>query len=83
MRLSIRVRTILALNVFVLALTLAMGYIAQEVAGRVVEERFAKEMANGVSGYLKDKGSFLKDTVMTDLRKMFHAEWLAAHDHPH
>ena len=77
MRLSIRVRTILALNVFVLALTLAMGYI-KEVAGRVVEERFAKEMANGVSGYLKDKGSFLKDTVMTDLRKMFHAEWLAA-----
>ena len=51
MQLSIRVRTILALNVFVLGLALALGWIAQEVAGQVVEERFAKEMANGVSGF--------------------------------
>ena len=78
MRLSIRVRTILALNVFVLGLAMALGWIAQEVAGQVVEERFAKEMANGVSGFLKDKSLPLNDTMMAYLRDMFHAQWLTS-----
>jgi signal transduction histidine kinase len=78
MQLSIRVRTILALNVFVLGLALALGWIAQEVAGQVVEERFAKEMANGVSGFLKDKSLPLNDTMMAYLRDMFHAQWLTS-----
>ena len=78
MRLSIRVRTILALNVFVLGLALALGWIAQEVAGKVVEEQFAKKMATGVSGFLKDKSLPVNDTMMAYLRQMFQAHWVTS-----
>ncbi len=76
MSLSIRVRTILALNVFVVGLVLTIGWIAQDVAGQVVEERFAAEMVASMSGFLKDKTFPLTNVMMTYLREMSNADWL-------
>lgn len=77
MKVSIRTRTILALNVFVVGLVLIVGWIAQDVAGRVVEERFASEMVVSMSGFLRDKTFPLSNTMMSYLGEMSNAHWLA------
>lgn len=77
MRWSIRLRTILVLNAFVIGLTVMLGWIAQDIAGRVVEERFVKQMVGSASGFLKDKGFPRSDTMMAYLRELFNAEWVA------
>jgi len=80
MRLSIRLRTILALNVFVIGLSILLGWIAQDVAGQVVEERFVREMVDSASGFLKGKSFPRSDAMMGYLRELFHAEWIASED---
>lgn len=82
MRLSIRLRTILALNVFVIGLSILLGWIAQDVAGRVVEERFVKEMVGSASGFLRGRSYPKSNAMMGYLRELFHAEWIAAEENP-
>ena len=76
MRSSIRLRVIIALNIFALCLTLVFGWIARETAGEIVEERFAKEMVEGVSRFLSKKGFPYSDSMMGYLREIFNAEWV-------
>jgi signal transduction histidine kinase len=77
MRLSIYVRTVLILNIFVLGLAAVLGWVAQDTAGQVVEERLVKEMVVRVSGFLRDKRLPLSDAMMKNLRDIFSAEWVA------
>ena len=44
MGMSIRLRTILVLNLYVVGLAVLLGWIAQDTAGRLVEERYVKEI---------------------------------------
>jgi signal transduction histidine kinase len=78
MRISIRLRTILALNVYVVGLALVMGWIAQDTAGTLVEERYVKEMVASAAGFLKDKRFPRTDAMMGYLRELFNAEWVAS-----
>ena len=80
MRISIRLRTIIALNVFVIGLSIILGWIAQDVAGQVVEERFVKEMVGSASGFLKGKSFPRSNAMMGYLRELFNAEWIASED---
>jgi signal transduction histidine kinase len=80
MGISIRLRTIIALNVFVIGLSIVLGWIAQDVAGQVVEERFVKEMVGSASGFLKGKSFPRSDPMMGYLRELFNAEWIASED---
>ncbi len=77
MRLSIYVRTVLILNIFVLGLAAVLGWVAQDTAGRVVEERLVQEMVVRVSGFLREKRLPLSDAMMKNLREIFSAEWVA------
>ena len=75
---SIQLRTIVVLNVFVAALATVMVFVSRQTAGRVVEERLASQMAVGVSAFLQSKSYPLSDTMMQYLRDIFHADWVAA-----
>lgn len=77
MRLSIRVTTIIALNLFVVSLALAFGWIAQDVAGRLVEERYVHDMVRSASGFFQKQGYPRSDTMMKYLHELFDAEWIA------
>ncbi len=78
MRVSIRLRTVLALNVFVIGLAVVLGWIAQDAAGQVVEERFVTEMVNGASAFLRGKTFPRSDAMMRSLRELLNAEWAAS-----
>jgi len=68
MRVSIRLRTIIALNAFVIGLAVVLGWIAQDAAGQVVEERFVTEMVNSASAFLRGKTFPRSDAMMRSLR---------------
>lgn len=78
MRLSIRFQMILVLNAFVISLAALLGWIAQDAAGQLVEERFVKEMVHSASGFLKDKSFPRSDAMMAYLRQLFDAEWISS-----
>ncbi len=77
MRLSIRVTTIIALNLFVVSLALTFGWIAQDVAGRLVEERYVRDMVRSASGFFQKQGYPRSNTMMGYLHELFDAEWVA------
>jgi len=82
MRLSIRLRTVLALNAFVVALALILGWVAQDAAGKMVEELYVKEMVARASAFLKGKRLPRSDAMMGYLRELFNAEWVALEGEP-
>jgi signal transduction histidine kinase len=75
---SIRVRTILALNIYVIGLALVMGWIAKETAGHLVEERYVREMVGSAAGFLKGQRFPRSDSMMRHLHALYNAEWAAA-----
>jgi signal transduction histidine kinase len=75
---SIRWRTILALNGYVIALALVMGWIAQETAGRLVEEQYVEEMVGSAAGFLQGQRFPRDAAMMRRLRELYNAEWAAA-----
>lgn len=77
MQLSMRLWTILAFNGLVLAVSLYQGWIAQDVAGQLVEERVAKEMTASVSTFLAGKSFPLSNAMMGYLREILSEDWVA------
>jgi signal transduction histidine kinase len=55
MRISIKLRTIILTNLLVIGVCVMFGRLAGEVAGRVVEERLAGELAKNASSFLRDR----------------------------
>lgn len=82
MRLSIRMRVILALNAFVLCLALLFGWVAEEVAGQIVEVRFAREMVSRVSDFIVRNDFPRSQLMMRYLRDMFGADWVVIEGEP-
>lgn len=79
---SIRLRTIIVLNLYVVVLAVLLGWIAQDTAGRLVEERYVRDMVASASGFLKDKRFPRTDAMMGYLRELFDAEWIASENAP-
>lgn len=73
---SIQLRTILVMNVFVAGMATVMVFISRQTAGRVVEERLASQLAVGVSTFLQGSSFPLSDTMMENLRDLFHTDWI-------
>ncbi len=78
MSISIRLRTVLALNVFVVGLALTLGWIAQDVAGELVQERFVQKMVTSASSFLKGSSLPPNDSVMGYFGELFDAEWVVS-----
>lgn len=80
MRLSIRLRMILAMNVLVVGLALVLGRTAQNVAAELVEERYAAKMVASASEFLQERRYPPSDSVMGYFRELFAAESLTSQD---
>ncbi len=76
MHFSIRLWTILALNALVVAVSVALGWIAQDVAGRVVEERLATDMVARVSAFMTGRTFPLTDTTLNYLKQLLKSDWV-------
>ncbi len=76
MGISIRLWIIVAVNAMVLAVSGLFGWIAQDAAGRVAQER-AVETVRGVSRFLAGETYPLSDRLMGYLREMLNADWIA------
>jgi signal transduction histidine kinase len=77
MALSIRTRTLLAMNLLVIALAGLFAWIAGHAAARVVEDRLARDMARNTVAFLHERRLPCTDTVLRDLRRIFAAEFAA------
>lgn len=74
MRVSIRVRTLLVMNLLVLGVAVVLGRIAGEVAGQVVEDRLASELVRNTSNFLQARKLPFTDSLMRYLSQMFGVE---------
>ena len=81
MRTSIRFRLLLILNVVVLTTVGALGYLAAQVAGDVVEERLVSEVAQNTAGLLESQQVPLTDTLMGQLKQLFDVEFAIVRSH--
>lgn len=77
MRMSIRLRTIVVMNLLVVALGTGIGWLASQVAGEVVEERLVRETVRNTSQFLQDKSLPFSDALMTYLHQMFRVHFVA------
>lgn len=77
MRISITIWIILALNLAVLAEALVLGWVAQDAAGRVVEDRLARDMVASVSRFLGSRTIPVNSAMLDYLRQMLHSDWVA------
>jgi signal transduction histidine kinase len=71
MRVSIGIRTVIVMNLLVVGVALAMGRIAGEVAGGVVEDRLTSELVRGTSLFLQHRNLPITDDLMSYLAEMF------------
>ncbi|MCX5683164.1 MAG: hypothetical protein NT049_05705, partial [Planctomycetota bacterium] len=74
MRLSIRIRLILAMNLLVVGVGVAVGWAGIEVAGRVVEHRLVDEAARNAAGIFGTMRLPFSDVMMARLRQILGAE---------
>lgn len=77
MALSIRSRTLLAMNLLVLGLAALLAWLAGLAAARVVEERLARDMARNTAAFLQERHLPCTDAVLRDLHRIFAAEFAA------
>ena len=82
MRTSIRFRMLLILNLVVLTTVGALGVLAAQVAGDVVEQRLVSEVAQNTAGLLESQSVPFTDTLMGQLKQLFDVEFaiLRSHD---
>jgi signal transduction histidine kinase len=70
MRLSIRLRVVVAACAVIIAGVAAMGYVAADAAGRMVQEKlFSEQMANTAS-FLRERRLPMSDTMMGYLHRI-------------
>lgn len=77
MRISITIWIIVALNLAVLTEALVLGWVAQDAAGQVVEDRLAKDMVASVSRFLGSRTIPVNNAMLDYLRQMLHSDWVA------
>jgi signal transduction histidine kinase len=74
MQLSIRIRLILAMNLLVVGVGVAVGWAGIEVAGRAVEHRLVDEAARNAAGIFGTMRLPFSDVMMARLRQILGAE---------
>jgi len=77
MRVSIRLRLLIILNLVVLATTGAIGFLAARVSGDVVEERLVRQVVTNTIGLLENEHVPITDTLMGHLRQLFSVHFAA------
>jgi len=75
MSLSIRTRTILLLNLVVIGLAVAFGWLAGRVAGQVVEDRLVREVLRNTSQFIHERHLPFNDNVMQGLKRIFDVDF--------
>lgn len=75
MSLSIRTRTILVLNLVVVGLAVAFGWLAGRVAGQVVEDRLVREVLRNTGQFLNERHLPFNDNVMQGLKHIFDVDF--------
>ena len=75
MSLSIRTRTILVLNLVVVGLAVAFGWLAGRVAGQVVEDRLVREVLRNTGQFLNERHLPFNDNVMQGLKRIFDVDF--------
>jgi signal transduction histidine kinase len=83
MRISIRLRTIVAVNSIVLLIALSFGWVSRDVAASIVEERLAREMTRSVATFLAGNSFPMSDVMMTRLRELLDQDWVAIRKSDH
>ncbi len=78
MRLSIQSRLILAMNVLVVAVGVAVGWVGVEVTGSAVEHRLVDAPAANAAGLFETMRLPLSDTMMSRLHQVLGAHVVAA-----
>jgi signal transduction histidine kinase len=74
MKLSIRMRLILAMNLLVVAVGVAVGWAGVAVSGRVIEHRLVDESAQNAAGIFKMMRLPQSDLMMAQLKQILGAE---------
>jgi signal transduction histidine kinase len=77
MKVSIRIRLILAMNALVVAVGAAVGWVGVEVTGSAVEHRLVDAPAANAAGLFETMRLPLSDTMMQRLRQILGAHVLA------
>jgi signal transduction histidine kinase len=71
---SIRIRLVLAMNLLVVGVGVAVGWTAVAVTGRVIEHRLVDESAQNAAGIFRTMRLPQSDLMMTQLRQILGAE---------
>ena len=71
MRVSIRIRMLIVMNVLVITTATVLGWLSGQVAGDVVEERLVNEVARNTAGVVGDRHLPFSDAMMNSLSEMF------------
>jgi signal transduction histidine kinase len=74
MRTSIRIRLILAMNLLVVGVGVAVGLTGVAVTGRIIEHRLVDQAAANAAGIFKTMQLPLSDVLMAQLRQILGAE---------
>jgi TonB family protein len=74
MKVSIRVRLILAMDLLVIGVGVAVGWAGMEVTGRAIEHRLVDESARNAAGIFGTMQLPLSDTMLSRLRQILGAE---------
>ncbi len=76
MRISIRIRTIIVMNLLVAGVAVLLGWMAGEIAGQVVEERLVKDTASKTAEFLKKHKWSFDDPLMKYLEEIFGVDFV-------
>ncbi len=76
MRISIRIRTIIVMNLLVAGVAILLGWMAGEIAGQVVEERLVKDTAAKTAEFLKKHKWSFDDSLMRYLQEIFGVDFV-------
>jgi signal transduction histidine kinase len=74
MRTSIRIRLLLAMNLLVVGVGVAVGWTGVAVSGRIIEHRLVDQTAANAAGLFKTMQLPMSDVLMTQLRQILGAE---------
>jgi signal transduction histidine kinase len=77
MRPSIRIRLILAMNLLVVGVGVAVGWAGVAVSGRVIEQRLVDESAQNAAGIFHSMRLPMSDLMMRQLRQILGSETAA------
>jgi len=71
MSISIRMRTLIAMNLLVVTAAIVLGWMSGQIAGDVVKERLVREVARNTARFVHERHLPFSDALMNSLSEMF------------